>query len=410
MKRSTLIGIVCMAFLLGSCTAKGPVKPFPEFQPQPLDKAGYSSKVDNFLVILDASSSMGEFYNGQEKFTIANEFISRMNQILPEMGQNAGLRSFGHDPDLSKKLTMLAYGMEEYATANLAAGLDFISVPGGTSPLYKALSAAKEDLSGVSTKIAIIIVSDGKKLSSKTVETARALKEQFGPSLCLYPVLVGKESEGMALMQELSTIGGCVFSAKAEDLMTAEAMTEYVEKVFLSKRAAAISQDSDKDGVIDSIDECPDTPLGVPVDSVGCPLDSDGDGVYDYLDQCPGTPLGARVNSLGCWILLELLFDFDKAIIKSSSLPELNEIAVILKKNPGLKIHLKGHTCNIGSKKYNMDLSMRRANAVKKYLVSKDISMERITTEGFGFSKPVASNKTKQGRAMNRRVEIDPIK
>jgi len=211
-------------------------------------------------------------------------------------------------------------------------------------------------------------------------------------------------------MQEISTIGGCGFSAKAEDLMTAEAMTEYVEKVFLSKRAAAISQDSDGDGVIDSIDECPDTPLGVAVDAVGCPLDSDRDGVYDYLDQCPGTPAGARVNSLGCWILLELLFDFDKAIIKSSSLPELNEIAIILKKNPGLKIHLKGHTCNIGSKEYNMDLSIRRANAVKKYLVSKKISMERITTQGFGLSKPVASNKTKQGRAMNRRVEIDPIK
>ena len=82
---------------------------------------------------------------------------------------------------------------------------------------------------------------------------------------------------------------------------------------------------------------------------------------------------------------------------------------MILKKNPGLRIDLQGHTDNIGSQNFNMKLSLRRSAAVKTYLVSKGVPADRLKTEGFGFSRPVATNKTKEGRAMNRRVELLPI-
>ena len=133
------------------------------------------------------------------------------------------------------------------------------------------------------------------------------LKDKQGSSLCIYTVHVGSDAGGMALLDKIATIGACGFSANAEELITASAMNNFVEKVFLTKRQIAkpapVPMDSDGDGVIDALDKCPDTPRGVSVDASGCPFDSDKDGVYDYKDQCPGTPLGANVNDLGCWIL-----------------------------------------------------------------------------------------------------------
>ncbi len=407
--------VVSMFFLVAACTAKGPVSPLPAYQPQTFDSDAYAPSVDNFVVILDASSSMAEFDNGQEKFTIAKAFVNRMNQAIPEMGQNAGLISFGHDPSITRKPTLDADGIRPYTTAGFAADLDRIATPGGSSPLYRALSAAAKDLDGVLTKTAVIVVSDGKNISPMAIDAAAQLKDKMGSSLCIYTVLVGSDAGGMALMDKIAAAGSCGFSAKAEDLLTASAINGFVEKVFLTKRQVAkpapvaAPKDSDGDGVIDALDKCPDTPRGVSVDASGCPFDSDKDGVYDYKDQCPGTPLGANVNDLGCWILAELLFDYNKADIKPASFDELDNVAMILKKNPGLRIDLQGHTDNIGSQKFNMKLSLKRSAAVKTYLVSKGVPADRLKTEGFGFSRPVATNKTKEGRAKNRRVELLPI-
>ena len=418
MKRFTLkhVVIVCMALLLPACAGRAPVKPLPAFQPVTFDTARYESGISNFLVILDASSSMGEPCADQTKFTIAKEFADRLNRTIPELRMNAGLRAFGLDDTITRKSTMLSYGMAPYSTADFAAALDGITVAGGPTPMHKALCAAGKDLEGVLTKTALIVVSDGKAMKGNTADYATALKENFGSSLCIYPVLVGNDADGMALMQELAKIGDCGFFSKADDLLTGPAMADFVETVFLSKKKirkkvkpVALPKDRDGDGVLDARDRCPNTPPGVSVDTWGCPFDTDQDGVYDYKDQCPGTPLAARVNALGCWILMDMLFDYDTADIKAASFPELDSIVTILEKNPNLKIAIKGHTDSRGAEVYNQALSLRRANAVKEYLESKGISSLRLTTEGLGESKPVASNDTDKGRAMNRRVELHPI-
>jgi flagellar motor protein MotB len=176
--------------------------------------------------------------------------------------------------------------------------------------------------------------------------------------------------------------------------------------------------DSDGDGVPDYLDKCPDTPRGVPVDQWGCPikedvtiiLDSDGDGVPDDRDQCPDTPIGARVDERGCWILANVLFDYNKAIVKPQFYPILDEAIEVLKRNPQVRIRIQGHTCDIGGPKYNMGLSQRRANAVMKYFIQKGIAKERLSTIGFGLTKPVAPNDSEANRAKNRRVELEPIK
>jgi len=104
----------------------------------------------------------------------------------------------------------------------------------------------------------------------------------------------------------------------------------------------------------------------------------------------------------GCWFF----FDFDKADLKEESLPELDLAASFLRDHPEIKVRIEGHTDDVGSDDYNLQLSRRRADAVKKYLVSKGIDEKRITTVGYGKSQPKVKDTTPEARAQNRRVEM----
>ncbi|GAB3383880.1 OmpA family protein [Spongiibacter taiwanensis] len=203
-------------------------------------------------------------------------------------------------------------------------------------------------------------------------------------------------------------------------------------------------QDEDGDGVPDESDQCPGTPKGVQVDSVGCPLDGDNDGVADYLDQCPNTPAGAKVDEVGCSIdsdndgvadaddmcpntpagqpvmsngcaekqsvvLRGVNFELDSAKLTNNAETILDGVATTLSDSPGFNVELQGHTDSTGSDSYNMNLSQNRAQSVKNFLVDKGVSSGRLTAKGYGETQPIASNETRAGRAENRRVELKVI-
>ena len=168
--------------------------------------------------------------------------------------------------------------------------------------------------------------------------------------------------------------------------------------------------DSDGDGVPDYLDECPGTPGGIEVDGKGCPLDTDGDGAPDYTDECPGTPEGAKVDYRGCWVLMDTLFDFDRYEIRPEYYPVINEAVVVLQNNPSMKIEVQGHTCNMGTAEYNRILSENRAGSVMNYLVWKGIEEKRLSAVGYGLTRPKTSNETEAARALNRRVELSPVR
>jgi OOP family OmpA-OmpF porin len=138
------------------------------------------------------------------------------------------------------------------------------------------------------------------------------------------------------------------------------------------------------------------------------PKDTDGDGVLDRADKCPKTPKGAKVNRQGCWVLKGIEFDTGKSTIKSQSTGVLDEVVAVLMKNPSLKVEVQGHTDNVGTQENNQALSQRRADAVMGYCVGKGIAKDRLSAMGYGFSKPIASNDTAEGRAKNRRVQLKP--
>jgi len=100
------------------------------------------------------------------------------------------------------------------------------------------------------------------------------------------------------------------------------------------------------------------------------------------------------------------LFDFDKAHLRPQGEVKLDHVVKLMQDDPSMRVVAEGHTDSVGSHEYNLKLSERRAETVKNYLVSKGISASRITTRGLGEADPIASNKTAEGRAENRRVEI----
>ncbi len=221
-------------------------------------------------------------------------------------------------------------------------------------------------------------------------------------------------------------------------------------RVLFGLRYEAEANDRDGDGIPDDIDECPDDPEDRDgfQDSDGCPdPDNDGDGIPDEQDMCPdepGTPemdgcpdrdddgLPDNIDKCpdepgppeteGCplddppYVTLEtdrlrlktnILFETGKDTIQQQSFKVLDEVVGVLKQNPSVgPILIEGHTDNVGSRPYNLDLSNRRAKSVLEYLVKQGIDRSRLTSKGFGFDRPVAPNTDALGRAKNRRVEF----
>ncbi|PZD79070.1 OmpA family protein [Mesonia sp. K7] len=173
--------------------------------------------------------------------------------------------------------------------------------------------------------------------------------------------------------------------------------------------------DSDGDGIADKDDDCPEE--AGPAENNGCPWqDRDNDGVLDKDDQCPdvaGTTANNGCPEVTVEIINELneysktiLFDLNKSTIRKESYDALNSIASIMNEYPNAKFHIEGHTDSQGSDAYNMKLSKERAASVMTYLSGHGVSASRITSEGYGESRPIATNKTAAGRQQNRRVEI----
>ena len=177
--------------------------------------------------------------------------------------------------------------------------------------------------------------------------------------------------------------------------------------------------DTDGDGIADKDDKCPD--VAGPAENGGCPWpDTDGDGVLDKDDLCP--EVAGPASNKGCpepdekeqkqlnQYAKTILFDTGKATIKFQSAEVLNQIINVLKKYPNSRFRIEGHTDSTGKKAKNMTLSQNRADAVKVYLIQGGIDAGRLESQGFGPDRPIASNKNKKGRELNRRVEINLIK
>jgi OOP family OmpA-OmpF porin len=382
------------ALLLFGCATPKAVSTFEPQNLNPMLMSGdFVQKVDNFVVILDKSGSMGHVYKGQKKLCYAKDMVSRMNKTIPDLMMTGSLRIFGRLEILCDQFTKLLWGPAPYSRIALENGLDKVGFSVGDSPLNAAMDATAKDLQSAQGAIAVVIFTDANKeyMNYDAVrKSAAALKNQYGSRLCIYTVQIGMNPEGKKLLEQVAQEGQCGYYVNADQIASSEGMADFVASVFLKKAPPKPE------------------PVEVVVEKVVV-VDSDGDGVPDNLDKCPGTPKGARVNKFGCWVLDRVLFDFDKYNIKPQFYGFLDEAAMVFEKNPNLKVLIEGNTDNIGTAAYNMKLSLRRADAVRDYLVSKGVAKDRLSTVGYGFSRPIATNATEEGRALNRRVQLTPL-
>jgi outer membrane protein OmpA-like peptidoglycan-associated protein len=173
--------------------------------------------------------------------------------------------------------------------------------------------------------------------------------------------------------------------------------------------------DSDGDGVNDEEDSCKSVPGSAKYH--GCPVpDRDHDGINDEEDHCPDQPGSAENN--GCPVIKQeiiekvnyeaknVMFRSSSSNLTSGSYAALNDLVIVLKKNPSLRLTIEGFTDNTGSPKYNLSLSQRRADRVKTFLMNNGIDSTRIIAIGYGADRPISDNKSNEGKSLNRRVEF----
>lgn len=352
MSSSTRLPLLAIAVLFLAGCASAPYSPTP-FEATGIDTSAYVAKVDAFAVVLDASSSMNFDTEDRKNFYTAKDVVTHMNQTIPELGYRAALVGFGSGSCVNREDARLVYGPDTYQRAGFSEGLATLECAGGVTPMSQGVSAAGESVKEGTGRVALILVSDFWEINSnKVLATADRLKADYGDRLCIHTVKVGDDEKSGDLITALAGVNSCGSSTDAASLASPSAMSAYVTDVLLE----------------------------------------------------PAPVVRYEKNTMSA----SALFDHDKSVLKEEGKTALHALDESIKARGAnvVDIDVIGHTDSDGTEEYNMGLSIRRAEAVRDYMVSEGVNADIIDVSGEGESNPIASNATKEGRAENRRVDV----
>ena len=380
MSASRTVLLLLAASSLACASASGPLR-FGDGQPIAPGR-GEKIGIDQALLILDASSSMGG-----SGFATATSAAGSFVDSMPNGSYGAGSIVFGGSERGGVPVSSFSRSALKSSVANA-------THYGYSTPLADVLDDAYAALAGKRGDVGVVIFSDGvptaggiAQPSYRTVESAlRLVRQRPDDRVCIHTVQVGNSASGAAILERLAGLSSCGSSRKASDLTGSGNVSSFARSVFFVGGAAP-----------------------APKPRPAAPSDKDRDGVVDGRDACPRTPLGASVNSRGCWVLKDLEFANDSAVVRSQYEPELDQVGRVLRENPDLRIRVEGHTDSNGPAAYNQALSERRAKSVHDYLVAAGIADERIDAVGKGEAEPIAPNDTPAGRAHNRRIKLSVL-
>jgi OmpA-OmpF porin, OOP family len=241
--RSLLYSLIVCYAIAGCGEARIPAT-FESFAPVDLNasisSAVATGKIDNFVVVMDTSSTMNNLYLYEAfdsstvptLFEVEKEVVRRLNQTIPDMNLNAGIRTYGFGPCQSWGFSLERLKFGPYQKESFTDALNSIDCAGGGSPLDYALEMAGSDLESANGNTAIIIISDGDVDESAAV-AAVELKKQYDKRICIHTISLGKNPANRLAMRRLAALSGCGYTTTAEEVATASGMAEFVEKVFI---------------------------------------------------------------------------------------------------------------------------------------------------------------------------------
>jgi OOP family OmpA-OmpF porin len=321
-------------------------------------------KVDNFVIFIDQSGSMAwaKATPGNQKFEQSVGAVERLEPEIPELGYNSAVATFAPYKTVTQPAT--------YEKGSLAAAVAGISPPfNQLTPMGDGLSDIAPLIDGLSGKTALIIFTDGtSNTGSDPVAQAKELYAENGSNLCIHVVSYADKTEGEQTIAAIRELSGCSVVADAKSLATDAGAAQFAKDVLYEERMPA-PKPAPKPA-----------PVPVPVPAPA--------------------PVAKEV------VTFNLLFGFDKSAITDEMIPVLEQVKMILDEEPGTNFVLSGHTDSTGPEAYNQGLSERRAASVKNWLVSNGVAESRLQAKGYGEAQAKYDNATKEGRKLNRRVEM----
>ncbi|WP_031480924.1 OmpA family protein [Maridesulfovibrio frigidus] len=317
-------------------------------------------KVDAFALFVDTSPSMEEAYKatGNSKIVSGLNALKQLNNVIPNLGYQSALYAM---PDFATYSPKATYNKGAIARGLNAAPTDlpfFQSTPMGTgfSDLDNTLSTWKG-------KLAVIFVSDGlSNVGRNPAAIINNMSQKYGDRFCLHTISVADTPQGISMMKRLASLTPCGVFVEASALSNKAVLDKFAQDVFYTTEEELIV-------------EIVPVPVVVPVQE--------------------------KI------VFRNLNFGFDKFQITEEMEPSLVEAAAMLESFPNLKVMVGGHTDSTGAEAYNQGLSERRAKSVGDWMAANGVSADRIMIQGYGEMNPKYDNKTKEGRKLNRRVEID---
>ncbi|MHC4140007.1 MAG: vWA domain-containing protein, partial [Planctomycetota bacterium] len=258
--------MILFSLLVGCLQLQPRVIPHHENLEEEFQMGKYVPKIDNFFIILDVSYSMsvpyvGKGYGKESKLTVAKDFIKHMNNTMAGMEVSGVLQIFGRGIKVPTRQTETVYGRTAYSRSGLEQSLNSINFPAdGNSQAGLAIKVVNDTIGSIKGVNAVIFISDGDNLAGDPHMKIRDMENSYGDRTCFYTVWIGNNPGSELLMEELAGEMGCGFSTSIDEIASNEDMIDFVKRVFLTTDI-----DSDRDGVPDSLDKCPDTPIGVGV-------------------------------------------------------------------------------------------------------------------------------------------------
>jgi OmpA-OmpF porin, OOP family len=313
----------------------------------PLAEARLVPKIDNFIILQDQSGSMYMTYPGTDmtKMAMSKKILLAMNDLIPDLGYQGAVYLVA---PFQQVLAPTAYNKAAFAEA-IQSIPDNQEIYGRTTPLGMGINNLDAVLAGMPGRTGIILISDGKEnMCTNPVAEARAIADKY--QVCFHVISLADEAEGAAILQQINQLRDCCNAIGLDLLKDPALLDQFVRCVFYDE---AVEEE-----VI---------------------------------------------------VLRGIHFDFDKYNIKPEWVPVLEEAVAILRDNPSMNVIIEGHTDSVGTEAYNQGLSERRARSVYNFFRQNGIAAARLQTVGYGESRPIASNDTEEGRALNRRVELKVV-